>query len=403
MLKRLGLLALSLCFIALKSHAVDPSIGVLVPYQLVCEKQSDGTNLIKMQVLLRKTSKRLTLNGVDQTTFRTNPTLTHVLQAKDNCTVLDAMFDQDQMLYGHDAIKVGDDATGQYVPANRTGGLCAYLINLKSCCADIPAEVKDITVLTDEADVHWVTVGKIDTSSQVFDDVLFSSQYQFDVILRNGLFKVPGTITDRNIATVVLQTAVDNLHGTTCCFETFGLNPEVLKGVILQIIDKFNGMDGSFTAAGTFGSCGDASPVTVKGSRTVQKRISICGKDYCLTELDSVKDTGDSITNLSSDAPTGQAARCFTKFIGAYIADGFTSASVYTPAFGTFGINDEICRLIDGRTYVASTISHEQQLHLVCLGDDTYGFAVTDTFTNFVRIRVLGCRFKLAECKKCCK
>ena len=420
MLKRFGLAALSFCFMAFGCKAVTPSLGLIVPYEVICETQSDGTNQIRFRVLLKKNVSNPTVNGVELINI-TSPSVflaeTYLLQSKASCSDLDTIYDATQKLFGFDAIKVGDDVKasgagqqGDFAVLVPELDICAYLVNLRTCCTkDVRDAVNDFVVLGDTEEVQWVDVGTLTNFGKI-SSVLSSGVYANDAVLKSQMFYVTlpnNTQGDFSILLKILETAVLNLHGQPCCFESFGLKAEDAKGVLLQIISHLmNGKDGSFTAAGTFGSCGDTGAVTVTGNRTFQKRVNVCGDNLCLIELPSVDATGNPIANLSISPVTGQSSRCFTRFLGDYINKGFATFLTFVPPFGTFGLQDELCRLLDGRDSVNDVIKNTDKLNLLCLGDDTYGFVVTQKRgddADETRLRVLGCRFKLEKCKPCCK
>ena len=427
MLKRFGLVALSFCFMAFGCKAVTPSLGLIVPYEVICETQSDGTNQIRFRVLLKKHASEPTVNGATLTGI-TYPTLsilvpsvsiladTFLLQSKASCSDLDTIYDATHKLFGFDAIKVGDvqgkgaGQQGEFAVSFPELDICAYLVNLRTCCTkDVRDAVKDFVVLGDTEEVQWVDVGTL-TGFGTISSVLSNGVYANDAVLKAQMFHVTlpnNSQGDLSILLKILETAVLNLHGQPCCFESFGLKAEDAKGVLLQIISHLmNGKDGSFTAAGTFGSCGDTGAVTVTGNRTFQKRVNVCGDSLCLIELPSVVSTGDPIANLITSPVTGQSSRCFTQFLGDYINKGFATGLTFVPPFGTFGLQDELCRLLDGRDSVNDVIKYTDKLNLLCLGDDTYGFVVTQKTGDDAigtRLKVLGCRFKLEKCKPCCK
>ena len=425
MLKRFGLAALSFCFMAFGCKAVTPSLGLIIPYEVICEKQSDGTDQIRFRVLLKKNASAPTLNGatltgITYTNLLNNsvsiPASTFILQSKASCSDLDTIYDATQKLFGFDAIKVGDVKAsglaqdGDFPVTIPELDICAYLVNLRTCCTkDARDAVKDFVVLGDTEAVEWVDVGTITNFGKI-STVLSNGVYASDFVLKEQMFHVTlpnNTQGNLSILLKVLETAVLNLHGQPCCFESFGLKPEDQNGVLLQIIHHLmNGKDGSFTATGTHGSCGDTGAVTVTGNRTFQKRVNVCGTTYCLTELPSVDAKGDLIANLPNSTFSGQSSRCFTRFLGDYITQGFGTALTFVPPFGTFGIEDELCRLLDGRDSVNDSIKDTSKLNLLCLGDNTYGFAITQKRgddADQTRLRILGCRFKLEKCKPCCK
>ena len=112
MLVRAGLFALSLCLLGVTTRAVDLSIGLIVPYQINCVKQSDGTDQIRMRVLFRRVAKKLEVNNIPQNSVINTNASTHVLQSKAGCDVLDSMYAVNQKLYGYPALEVGTPATG---------------------------------------------------------------------------------------------------------------------------------------------------------------------------------------------------------------------------------------------------------------------------------------------------
>ena len=277
------------------------------------------------------------------------------------------------------------------------------MINVQECCGRDLEKLQEILLFEDADEVAWVDIGTLNANGSN-TDVFNQVAYLTDNMLTTGFFSIPLNISVLN---ATCRVAVDNLHGQTCCFETFDLDKDAHKGVMMQIMNHLmKGKDGSFTATGTFGSCGDTGSVTVTGNRTVQKRVSICGKDFCLTELPSVAATGNTIDSIQPSIPIGLSSRCFLIFLKDYLNFGLSQSITGIPVFGAFGFEDELCRLIDGRELFpisSSTSISTYKLHLLCLGDDTYGFAMTQAVGVSNLLRVLGCRFKLEECKKCCK
>lgn len=416
MVKQLLALIMLVTFVSVKTHATQNSIGLIVPYKIECVKQPDGTEQIRMSVLLRKAKKTLTLDGVEQTFVANQNAATHVLQSKDGCDVLDKLFSQNGKLYGYDALKVGEDLKNAAFTVTEVGSvfgtLCAYLIRLDLCCGKSTFDaVKDIVFVDKEDEIEWVDLGSI-TTNGTLSTALSSAQYVADGILTVNLFAIdiPQTpsIEKISIAKKILSTAVLNFHGKPCCFQTFGLKEEDAQGVILQIIKSLERTPGEFMATGTWGSCGDSQKIKVTGNRTKTEKINICGKTYCLLDDLSVASSGDQIQSFPITAILGTlTARCFARFLMSYYSFRFAATDLSQPPFATYGLQDEICRLVKGDDNQYSTFTAHYQLKLFCVDEETgtYDFAFTETDNEgdlFTRVRLIGCRFRLVECPKCC-
>ena len=222
--------------------------------------------------------------------------------------------------------------------------------------------------------------------------------YNLDRLLKIENFDV----FDRgvNINNLLVRLAMQKLHGTVCCFPSFGMDEESVQALTLQILDKMNTCPTDFTATGTHGSCGDTADVTVTGTLTKKTMIDVCGKTLCFTSLPSVGEDNADMTT----------AQCFWKFFMTQYA-AILNRDEPTKAFKC-GLPAEICNLVHGHTIVNESKITEffYQLRLICIDETThtYDFAlitsgVNQFQTTSATFTPLGCRFKLEECKKCCK
>ncbi len=77
------------------------------------------------------------------------------------------------------------------------------------------------------------------------------------------------------------------------------------------------------------------------------------------------------------------------------------------PPFMTYGLQDELCRLLDGRDIKINDNDYTFRLRLFCVDPDTHTYALALTSVleagKSTSVYILGCRFKLEECAKCCK
>lgn len=399
MFKRLSMVMLSLCIMGFAARAVNPKMCLIIPYDVRCEKQSDGSELIKVSACFRNTLKNLTVNGVEQTVFNTeNPssfTATTVFQSTVNCDLLDQMFKQNGTLFGYPAIQtITQTITFKNKDqAETVVDVCAYMVNIgRRCCGETKCDVLQKFVSDLKCDgfvCKDLNEGDLFINRDFFTDAPFKDDYI--LTLAGGTF-LDLRIWLNNLANL-------NFHNKPCCVETFGLNAEESIAAVKAIVRALQGCPTDFTATGTFGSCGDTSPVTVKGTLTKKKMINICGTPYCLTELPSVVDENGFPTEAGM-----LTTPCLAKFFVDYFSTRFDRD---TTGFAKCGYDDEVCSLIEG---TEKTGLRDQVVKLVinCVDPDNhiFGFALIYSSIAFPAqslIDFLGCRFKLEECKPCCK
>ena len=394
------LATMAICLFALPTLAVD-GVGLVIPYKVECVKQSDGTKKIVASALLRTALKAVEVNGHASTTYDSSESTgriasTTMLQTKASCEDLDALFANSGKLFGFPGQKVSDQETYIFKFANPNlfslTGLCVYFMDISHLKGNLTDFLKDNFRFNDPEAVQWIALNYTGSEIDAFD----GSPYDSDDLLIGESFDAADTALA--IEDYLVRLALQKLHGQVCCFPTFDIDEESVQALTLQILDKMNTCPTDFTAKGTHGSCGDTADVTVTGTLTKKTMIDVCGKTLCFTSLPSVGEGNAGMTT----------AQCFWKFFMTQYA-AILNRDEPAKAFKC-GLPAEICNLVQGHTVdVKDTSSLFYQLRIICIDEatHTYDFAlITSGFSTFNEIATftpLGCRFKLEECKKCCK
>ena len=199
-----------------------------------------------------------------------------------------------------------------------------------------------------------------------------------------------------------------NLHGLPCCFETFGLDEQNAQRILCDLVNKLNGCPTGFTGKGTWGSCGDTANVKLTGTMTKPIIIDVCGKKLCFSELPAVKDS----SNATLTTPGSQTAACFSEFFISRLSFfknlEKNQDAIFEPSIGQCGISAELSLLVQGRKqFLNGELTNIYTLRLICVDPINHIYAFgSQTFivgSNEERLIILGCRFKLEDCPKCCK
>lgn len=432
MLQKLLLLGLCL-FISTPTLADDPTGAFLVPYRVVCKKQTDGTDEFRVEVALRKALHPVIIGGTTTTGIRTDTITTvdkngtSLLQSKLTCKELASQYAPSKFLFGFDALFVGMEETAFYSISpnastpNFPSDLCAYLINVSlDCCGKtLEEKLADKVYLGDDETLAWVDLGDFDIVLNTFMSptvkalMLPGAPYNADRILRDEEFDIEGQNNIQTILEALFHVASKNRHGLKCNPATFGMNQENADRILCNLLSKLGNCPKAINGLGEWGSCGETQKVKVTGTKQSPLKIDICGKTYCLTELPAV--SGSSFTGQVSSTLGSGTAQCFTEFfakhIGVLSGVSANAANTFNDFhFGACGIQGELEGLVVGRSFVNGLGQlNTYKLRLISIDPDTntYGFLYTITLSEGELVKstsasILGCRFKLEPCKKCC-
>ena len=239
-------------------------ITSVLPYRIICEKQSDGKELIKVQLCVRK--EPAVLDAIKKNLKKSGDFQgkSVVLQPKsiDDFATLAAEFAATGTVYGIKAQMIFDNRSNNE--------LTSYLIKSpETCCGGGCQEfAKKFLNLEDDEELVWKD---LDHES---GDLKFCPNPNEYILCANAH------------SGFLAQFAAFNLHRQACCCPDFGLKDEFRTEIVYTILKKLmNPGCGDFTATGTFGSCGDTGSVSVTGVRKVEHRVDICGDCFRLVDL----------------------------------------------------------------------------------------------------------------------